>query len=88
MPEYTIRASFAAQIREGLAEYLLKLEQADEAQKWMLEAADIREKNRLGRNALFAGQVQGYKGDPVIQTMRDVGPDAVAFLAHQIKRCS
>jgi hypothetical protein len=43
------------------------MEQADEAQKWMVEASDIREKNNLGRNALFAGQVQGMSGQRVIE---------------------
>lgn len=67
MPENTVRASFAAHIREGLAGCFLKLEQADEAQEWMLAASDIREKNHLGRNALFAGQVQGESGQRVIE---------------------
>src|SRR2546425_1149849 len=31
-------------------------------------------------------QLQGYTGAPVIQTLRDIGPDAVAFLAHQMER--
>jgi len=31
-------------------------------------------------------QLQGGTRDPVIQTLRDIGPDAVAFLAHQMKR--
>lgn len=30
-------------------------------------------------------QLQGYQGDPVIQTFRDSGPDAVAFLARQME---
>jgi tetratricopeptide (TPR) repeat protein len=67
MPETNIRASFAAHTREGLADCLLKMEQAGEAQKWMLEASDIREKNHLGRNALFAGQVQDASGQRVIE---------------------
>jgi tetratricopeptide (TPR) repeat protein len=33
----------------------------------MVEAADIREKKQLGRNALFAGQVQGASGQRVIE---------------------
>ena len=31
-------------------------------------------------------QLQGGTRDPVIQALRDIGPDAVAFLAHQMKR--
>ncbi|HEY2252402.1 MAG TPA: hypothetical protein VGH74_15120, partial [Planctomycetaceae bacterium] len=56
--ESALRAGFAAQVREGLAECLLETGRADEAQKWMVEAANIREKNGLGRNASFAGRVQ------------------------------
>jgi len=67
LPEATVRAAFAAQTREGLAECLLKTEQPEEAQKWMVEAADIREKNNLGRNALFAGQVQQASGQRVME---------------------
>jgi len=67
VPENTVRTSFAAHVREELAGCLLKMEQADEAQKWMLEASAIREKNHLGRNALFAGQVQGASGQRVIE---------------------
>lgn len=31
-------------------------------------------------------ELKGYSGDPAIQRFRDVGPDAVAFLARQMKR--
>lgn len=63
----TIRGGFAAQTREGLADCLLKLGKPEEAQKWMVEAADIREKNHLGRNAMFAGAVQAASGQRVIE---------------------
>jgi tetratricopeptide (TPR) repeat protein len=39
----------------------------DEAQKWMVEAADIRAEHGFGLNALFAGQVQGASGQRVIE---------------------
>ncbi len=64
----TLRARFAAHVREGMAECLLKMDRSDEAQKWMVEAADIREKHNLGLNALFAGQVQAESGDRDIES--------------------
>jgi len=67
VPEATLRAEFAARVREGMAECLLKLGRNDEAQKWMVEAADLREQHHLGRNALFAGQVQAASGQRVIE---------------------
>jgi hypothetical protein len=61
--EYSVvRTDFAIAVREALAACLLKMDQADEAQKWMLAAAEIREKNKLARNALLAGQVQAQSG--------------------------
>ena len=67
LSDETLRVMFAVQVREQMAECLLKLRRNDEAQKWMVEAADIRDKNKLGRNALFAGQVQGASGQRVIE---------------------
>lgn len=61
-----LKAGFAAQTREGLAECLLKMDRPDEAQQWMVEAANIRDENGLGPNALLAGQVQGASGQRVI----------------------
>ena len=63
----TLRAAFAAHTREGLAACLLGLGRNDEAQKWMVEAADIRQEHGLGLDALFAGQVQGASGQRVIE---------------------
>jgi tetratricopeptide (TPR) repeat protein len=65
--EPTLRAMFAIYTREGMADCLLKLQRNDEAQRWMLEAADIRKKNNFGRNALFAGQVQEASGERVVE---------------------
>ncbi|UCD50653.1 MAG: hypothetical protein JSW27_24400 [Phycisphaerales bacterium] len=62
-----LRAGFAAHIREGLAKCLLETGRNDEAQQWMVEAADIRAEHGLGLNALFAGQVQGASGQRVIE---------------------
>jgi tetratricopeptide (TPR) repeat protein len=67
VPFERLRAMFAAHAREGLAECLLKSGRKDEAQKWMVEAADIREKHDLGLNALFAGQVQAASGQRIIE---------------------
>jgi len=63
-----VKAGFAAQVREGLAKSLLEMGRNDEAQKWMVEAADIRAEHRLGLNALFAGRVQGASGQRVIES--------------------
>lgn len=67
VPPERLRAMFAAHTREGLSECLLKLGKEEQAQKWMVEAADIREKHELGLNALFAGQVQGASGQRTIE---------------------
>lgn len=67
LPE-KLRAMFAVHTREGIAECLVKIGRSDEAQKWMVEAADIREKHSLGLNALFAGQVQAASGERVIES--------------------
>lgn len=68
VPPERLRAMFAAHAREGMAECLLKRGKKDQAQKWMVEAADIREKHNLGLNALFAGQVQAASGQRVIES--------------------
>lgn len=62
-----LRANFEARTREGLARCLLELSLKEEAQKWMVEAQDIRKKHNLGSNALFAGKVQGASGQRVIE---------------------
>jgi len=67
VPPEKLRAMFAAHTREGMAECLVKIGQSHEAQKWMVEAADVREKYGLGLNALFAGQVQAASGQRVIE---------------------
>jgi len=67
VPPETLRAMFAVRAREEMAECLLKLGRKDEAQKWMVDAADIRKKRNLGRNALFAGQVQAQSGQRTIE---------------------
>jgi tetratricopeptide (TPR) repeat protein len=67
VPVETLRAMFAAHTREGMAECLLKSGEEDQAQKWMVEAADIREKHNLGLNALFAGQTQAASGQRTIE---------------------
>lgn len=68
IPPEQLRAGFAAHAREGMAECLLKMGRKDRAQKWMVEAADIRERHNLGLNALFAGQVQAASGQRVIES--------------------
>jgi tetratricopeptide (TPR) repeat protein len=69
VPPERLRAMFTAHAREGMAECLLKLDRKDQAQQWMVEAADIREKHNLGLNALFAGQVQAASGQRIIEDL-------------------
>lgn len=67
MSPETLRAVFAVNTREGLAKCLMKMGMNDEAQKWMVEAADIREEHKLNMNAFFAGEVQAESGARVIE---------------------
>ncbi len=67
VPPEKLRAMFAVSVREGLAECLLALDKKNQAQKWMVEADDIREKYDLGRGALFAGHVQAESGQRTIE---------------------
>ncbi len=62
-----LRAMFAVRTREAMAECLLRLNRNEEAQKWMVAAADLREKHQLGNNALFAGVAQAASGERVIE---------------------
>lgn len=67
VPPERLRAGFAASVREGLADCLLRLGRNDEAQAWMVKAADIRKEHGLGLNALFAGHVQAASGQRTIE---------------------
>ncbi len=67
IPPDELRAGFAVQARENMAECLLAMSRNDEAQKWMEEAADIRARHNLALNAFLAGQVQGASGQRVIE---------------------
>lgn len=67
LPEATMRAGFAVQVREAMARRLLNVGRKAEAQKWMVEATDIRRNNHLSANAVFAGQVQAQSGQRVIE---------------------
>ncbi len=67
IPGDTLRASFDAQVRESLAQCLLATGDAAEAQKWMVQAQDIREKHNLSRNASLAGQVQARSNQRTIE---------------------
>ena len=60
-------AHFTVNLREEMAECLLKLGNNDEAQKWMEEAAAIRKENGLALNAFLAGRVQRASGQRVIE---------------------
>ncbi len=67
IPFPMMEAEFAVGVREGLARVLLKMGLPGEAQLWMVEAQDIREKNKLGHGSLLAGQVQGESGQRRIE---------------------
>jgi tetratricopeptide (TPR) repeat protein len=67
LPQATLEAMFAVNLREALSECLLNLDRREEAQRRMVEAADLRGKNGLGMNALLAGRVQGASGQRVIE---------------------
>ncbi len=67
LPEAKLAASFESGIRDGLARCLLRLSRKEEAQEWMVAADDIRQTNQIGRNALFAGQVQEGSGQRTIE---------------------
>jgi len=67
MSPEVLRATFAVNAREGLAQCLMKMDKNAEAQKLMVEAADIRKEHELGMNAFFAGAVQQASGARVIE---------------------
>jgi hypothetical protein len=67
VPDEIMRAGFKVKVREDMSNCLLKLDQKDQAQKWMEEAANIREEYDLGLNSVFAGQVQAASGQRVIE---------------------
>jgi tetratricopeptide (TPR) repeat protein len=62
-----LRAHFAIQVRESMAECLLALDRAEEAQKQMVEAADLRARHDIALNAVLAGTVQSASGQAVIE---------------------
>jgi len=62
-----LRAHFAIQVRESMAECLLAMGRNEEAQKWMVEAADLRARHKLRLNAPLAGAVQSASGQRVIE---------------------
>lgn len=67
LPGEKLKAMFAVRVREEMAKCLLHLDKAEESQKWMVEAQDLRKKHGLGENAVFAGQVQAASGFGMIE---------------------
>ena len=61
------RVYFAMRVREALAECLTHLGEADAAQAYIVEAADLREEHGLQRNAYLAGRVQDLSGQREIE---------------------
>ena len=68
VPSERIRANFEIGIREGLAECLLHEGRKDETRRWIAEAAAIREKNGLGRNASLEKEALGAAAQPAAAT--------------------
>jgi len=67
LPKETLKMQFAANVRENLAQCLLKTGETQESQQLMEEAAKIREKYNLGSNMSLAGVVQAQSGARVIE---------------------
>jgi tetratricopeptide (TPR) repeat protein len=67
VPEKTLRLHFEVDLLEGLSKSLVAQNKNDEAQKMMVKAADVREKNNLGMNPILAGQVQRVSFARVIE---------------------
>ena len=67
LPGETHRLLFEIGIREELAACLLKLRETDRSQKFMVEAADMRAKNKLPSNSYLAGTVQAASGARAIE---------------------
>jgi hypothetical protein len=67
MSPQMLRAIFAVNSREALAQCLMKMDKNAEAQKLMVAAADIREEHKLPINAFLAGEVQAASGARVIE---------------------
>ncbi len=66
-PEKLLRAGFTADAMEAIGNCFLQLGRNAEAQKWMVKADDVREKNHVGRNAFFAGMTQAASGERTIE---------------------
>lgn len=62
-----VRAGFKVKIREDMSKCLLNLGMKEQAQKMMVEAADISKEYGLSLNAIFAGQIQAESGQRVIE---------------------
>lgn len=62
-----LKALFSVGVLEDMAQCLLKLNRNDEAQKMMVQAADMRKTHQLGMNAHLAGAVQSMSGARVIE---------------------
>src|SRR5207244_552153 len=67
LSDESVRANFAANTRDQLAQTLLSLGKNQEAQKWMEAANAIRQEHHMGRNSQFAGRVQGASGAHVVE---------------------
>ena len=57
-----LRAEVTVTSLEGMAECLVRLNKPEVAQQKMIEAAELRERHKLGPNMLLAGRVQAESG--------------------------
>ncbi|MEZ5942465.1 MAG: hypothetical protein R3C18_13810 [Planctomycetaceae bacterium] len=64
-----IQAGHAIEVRERLAELLLKQGKIQEAQKYVAAAADIRKRNKLKPNTYLEGLVQRHATTPGSRTL-------------------
>jgi tetratricopeptide (TPR) repeat protein len=60
-------AGFQINVLEEIALCLVKLDQGDEAQQYMQQAADLRSQHQLAMNPLVAGMVQAASGARVME---------------------
>lgn len=63
-----LQINYSVNIREQMAECMLAADRLNDAQKWMIEAADIREQNNLGKNTYLARRIQEKTGQDTAES--------------------
>ena len=67
LPDETHRRMFALRVRFDLSKCSQALEKREDAQRWMLEANELSKKWNLPMDFQFAGQIQAFTGQRVIE---------------------